>query len=386
MQLNQTRLAILILPALILLSSERLCAQSLGSVSSDQMRLIEQLSDADWDVREGATLELMSVDPSLLPELAQLAARSASVDTRLRLRRICLEMFRTQRLGPARAFLGIRNTPAVWGATSGLPSVDEGLPVGHQGLLVDHVINGTAAEKAGLLPRDLVIAIDGERAMIDQQQNYLTSLIGAKRPGALCVFSVIRGARERLFAMNPESGNVPTDFAGAVVDIVTNDQNPLLAPHTCGLKVVDVKQIAPVYGVETGDIITTVDMIPFEPATAMAQWQQWLDGTLNTEAAVAEWNSAVPPRPPIGHFRAKIPTLGVLRGGELLEIEARLGRWPRHLERDNPNPFQPQRAKREDDTERAFKAWWRERVNADSEVSDDALRASLYWRMELEGN
>ncbi len=368
-----------------LVTSQGLRAQGSIEDRTQQRRFLAQLDHQNWEAREAATAELMAADPSLLPDLVSYASGDVSFDTRMRLRKICQELYRTQRMGPSRAFLGIQNQPLSWTTALAMQSIQQPIPVGHHVLVVSNVIDGTAAEEAGLKRGDMLVAIDGERALLgtgDAQR--LTDLIGKKRPEALCNFSVLRDATQLVLDIGSRATLTPQYFAGMTVKPITAQAYPVLAPNTCGLRIEDLGGVDPSVGIQVGDVITTVDRVPFEPRTAQAQWDSWTNGLFDADAAVAAWNQSVPPLPPIGILQKKTTSMTVLRGGQLLEVRARLGRWPRHLLRDDQNRANRNAIERDKEIRAAFDVWWQERVPPIGGGTDDSVRASLYWRMELD--
>lgn len=368
-----------------MMTPQGLRAQGSSEDRSNQRRFLAQLDNQNWEARETATAELMSADPSLLPDLVSYASSDISFDTRMRLRKICQELYRTQRLGPSRAFLGIQNQPLSWTTALALPTVQHPIPVGHHVLVVSNVIDGTAAEEAGLMRGDMLVAIDGERALLnDSDAQRLTDLIGKKRPEALCNFTVVRDTVQLVLDIGSRATLTPQYFAGMKVKPITAQEYPILAPNTCGLRVEDLGDIEPSLGIQVGDVIATVDRMPFEPRTAQVQWDSWTNGVFDVDAAVAVWNQSVPPLPPIGIMQKKTTCMTVLRGGQLLEVRARLGRWPRHLLRDDQNRANRNAIERDKEIRAAFDAWWQERVPPIGGGTDDSVRASLYWRMELD--
>jgi len=368
-----------------LLTPCRLFSQDTGSERSKQPQHLAQLDHKDWEVREAATAELMSSDPSLLPDLVSYAAGDVSFDTRMRLRKVCQELYRTQRMGPSRAFLGIQNQQMSWTTALAVPSINHPIPVGHHVLVVSNVIDGTAAEEAGLKPDDMLVAIDGERALIDSaDQSRLTDLIGKKRPEALCNFSVIRGAEQQFLDIGRRGSLSPRYFAGMKVKLITAADYPVLAPGTCGLRVIDIGDVEPSIGIQIGDVIAMVNRVPFEPRSAQAQWDSWIGGSFDADVAATAWNQSVPPLPPMGLLQKRSTSMTLLRGGQLLEVRARLGRWPRHVLRDDQNRINRAAIERDKEIRAAFDVWWQERVPSIGGGVDDSVRASLYWRMELD--
>lgn len=64
-----------------------------------------------------------------------------------------------------------------------------------EGLLINNVSAGSAAEKAGLQPDDVIIKVDG-KAVTDGQQNKLQEIIGRKRPGDVVKVTYKRNGKQ----------------------------------------------------------------------------------------------------------------------------------------------------------------------------------------------
>src|ERR1043166_8027366 len=133
------------------------------SAPPDTDRLINELRSPVWRVRDEATSTLMEKGTEIFDPLRKEFNRTRSYETRRRIKDIAREVYLTDKLGPPMAFLGISHN------AYDLRNVDEPrLEPGATALRIECVFPGTAADRAGIQPGDLLIAINGKRAMIEE--------------------------------------------------------------------------------------------------------------------------------------------------------------------------------------------------------------------------
>ncbi|GBD44838.1 Periplasmic serine endoprotease DegP [bacterium HR40] len=141
-----------------------------------------------------------------------------------------------------------------------------------RGALVNSVQPGSPAEKAGLRPGDVVVALDGQPV---NDPRDLARKVAAAGPGHRAQLAVVRDGKEQTFeielgtmpATTAEGKPVaPTPAAGrlglAVRPLLPEDREQLgLSPETTGVLVVSVEEDSPAAakGIRPGDVIAAVD-------------------------------------------------------------------------------------------------------------------------------
>jgi len=129
-----------------------------------------QLGDDDWRVRESATETLRAAGDRAVVPMARVARTAKDVEVLVRLRRVACERFWITRS----AFLGIQ-----------MNGMSEG------GVMVGTVLAGTAAERAGLRPGDVLAEFDGQ-ALGNIEIGELAKRIRACPPGRTVKVVVMR--------------------------------------------------------------------------------------------------------------------------------------------------------------------------------------------------
>ena len=140
------------------------------------------------------------------------------------------------------------------------------------GALVSSVAPGGAADKAGLRPGDVVLALDDQPI---ERSGDLAAMIGKSKPGDRVVLDVVRqGKRQQLRAVLAE---LPASVDSAVAPPAQRSEGRLgvavrpLAPEerqathlSSGLVVEEVSGVAQRAGIEPGDVILSVNGKPVE--------------------------------------------------------------------------------------------------------------------------
>lgn len=118
-------------------------------------RLLEELNDPRFRVRDQALRRLCQVQAEYLPRLAEHYRTQTSFEVKRRLRYASEYVFFRKQISGERGFLGIRPLPV-----AGVPDPATGKPI--DAIRIEMIIPGQAAEKSGMKPGDLIIAFDGK--------------------------------------------------------------------------------------------------------------------------------------------------------------------------------------------------------------------------------
>ena len=148
--------------------------------------LIDSLGSPDYDERRRATEVLKSKDKSFAVELKRIYRSEHDHEIRLRLLEIAEHLFMRTAQEQMGGFLGIS-----------LRAVDDRddprLSEGQAAIRVEQVLPGTAADRAGLRVKDLIIAVEDESLDIAKHDtSEFITLIGSKLPGTAIRLVVLR--------------------------------------------------------------------------------------------------------------------------------------------------------------------------------------------------
>ncbi len=128
------------------------------------------------------------------------------------------------------------------------------------GALVQDVMPGSAGERAGLRPYDLILAVDEVSVQSNQQ---LIGEISSRSPGEIARLRVLRDGRERILAA--ELDERPTAARRARTDDGSRQSRPSRVGDALGLQVRDIdRQASERYGIPatmTGVVITGVESL-----------------------------------------------------------------------------------------------------------------------------
>ena len=152
-----------------------------------------------------------------------------------------------------------------------------------RGALIASVDPGSAADKAGLRPGDVVLGVDGVRV---GESADLPRVIGDKRPGTKVRLDVWRDGKSReinavLDELNPEAGSTPQlgrgESTGGKLGL---NARPLTGQEAAqvgvagGLVVEAVNGPAARAGLQRGDVILAINN---QPVNSVEQFRQYLD-------------------------------------------------------------------------------------------------------------
>ena len=138
------------------------------------------------------------------------------------------------------------------------PALAEAFEIDEQqrGVLIAQVQNGSAAEKAGIEPGDIVISVDGEKVETTAQ---LRNQIGMRRIGESVKLSVLREGKTRI--IKAKIGEAVTTVASSS-DIHPFLEGAVLEPEEGGgIRIVNVEPGAPAlrFGLRQGDVILSAN-------------------------------------------------------------------------------------------------------------------------------
>jgi membrane-associated protease RseP (regulator of RpoE activity) len=145
--------------------------------------LVRQLGHSKYETREAAQKKLEALPAGALPIVAEAYRASDDPEVRMRLRAYGQAFFLKHEL-PRHgihppAFLGVSQT-------TGFD------PDGQAFIEVVQVIDGTAAQRAGIKPGDRIIALDGRRVDRADTVTQFSEAIKAHQPGKTVTLTIIR--------------------------------------------------------------------------------------------------------------------------------------------------------------------------------------------------
>lgn len=349
----------------------------LESTGPDLQRKIEDLSSPAWAVREDATWTLMDAGPERYDSLRAAFRNARHFDTRRRIKEIAREIYLTDRLGPPMAFLGISHNRYDLRCTDH-PRV----PPGCTALRIESVFPGTAADRGALRPGDLLVALNGKKATIDEPATNMTKWIASQKPGTRCRVGIVRGGE----GVRVEAGR-SKDFDWPLLGrlktrVVTHDDNPLVPEGGVGFLLLQGQRLGKDVFIKSGDLVIGLNdqLIPREQG----------DGALKTWAAQASKAAAavededvevriVGGRPQLVP-KTPGPSIQIVREARWLELDIRLGRRPIYL-RSAAQPAWPADPAAVEQATSAFETWWLDAFDPKGTLVEQASADPL-WRLE----
>lgn len=184
-----------------------------GEVSQRVGELIEQLCSRDFAAREAADAQLRKLGLASVEALSQAFKDHDDLETRLRIQQIAEFLYFWDKIIGKNGFLGIQHQDAAALFPAQQPR-DPRLKADHALFYIRRVIEGTAADKAGLREGDLIISVDGKTVpagpdLAKNAQNF-ADLIRTKLPGTVLTFELWRG--EQIETLPIEIGHRPPEF------------------------------------------------------------------------------------------------------------------------------------------------------------------------------
>ena len=341
-------------------------------------RLIEDLGSLDWRTRNAASHLLLNRGPELYEALKQAFRLTHRFEVRRRIKQIAREIHVGETLGPTSAFLGIQHT-----GQSVPYGVDARVPAESTAILIMEVFPLTAASVAGLQRGDLLVSLNGKRAVGKKTALGFTQWIGAQKPGTPCQLGVFRGGKGFVLSKRDTRKFSPKSFMRAKTRVRHYKNDPRIMPRNAGILLTDVARMEREFGLEKGDLIISLDgrSIPLEGAKAV--FADWVLGKPNwpkskSKAEVDQADEDEDERR--GKRRRYASSVQILRGCEYLELHAVLGRRPTFLPNGQTLPGQsnPQAVY---DARAQFEAWWEEWAGPDR-LSSDRFDAEADWRLD----
>ncbi len=326
---------------------------------------IDDLGSAHQDERDAASERLMQSGASLESPVWQAAALTNRFEVRRRIRQVMRELFLTQRLGPPPAFLGISYV----GYSIG-PAGDERVPAGSIALLINDIVLWSAASRAGLQRRDLVVALNGDRILPPESPLEIPRWIKKQPLGTSCMLGVIRGGSARVLSDRDTPGFDPRAFSKIAMEVVLPETDPRLTPGSAALRITDIARADPRLALEKDDLLVALDGRPLPPEEPLELLQRWAKGEWVGLKATGGAAAAVPLPPRVG----QMPSVQILRGGEYVTLEAVLGRRPTHLSGSASD-------RRGGVPAAEYEAWWIEWLSASGQT-DDPRDIDAAWRLE----
>jgi len=158
-------------------------------MAADIDRLIAQLGSPRYQERVAATDGLIEIGAPSFGKLRTAYHGTDDLEVRLRIERIVFTAYLDHHVYSRHAFLGISLQPYTPRAGDTVE-----LPPGTRGVAITNVIQDTAAERAGLQRKDVIIAADGQSlGRVADIVTTFSQTIASRPPGAHMTLSVARG-------------------------------------------------------------------------------------------------------------------------------------------------------------------------------------------------
>lgn len=344
-------------------------AQSDGDAGEIE-RMIRDLGDSRWRVRESATERLIDIGPSCFEALRAAFRETDRYEVRRRIRRIAEDIRLEQESAGQPGFMGIQMDPA-----SGRDPRGSGP---NRCIRVAGTIEGTAAERAGLRTGDLIVAINGKWFSDDFPSANFKTEIERLKAGGRCQIHLLRGGEgytiESLLQAVP-----PDELAALSVNSVTHEDDPRVAPGASGLRVEREDSATRALELRPGDLILGLNYELLPSSGPADHFKRWVSDIAQGVAGADRALSIEEPIPPIprGISRRDRPRRGpsmrVLRGGEIIAVTVTLGRRPPPLRAElGANRPAVQNSKE-------LSTWWHDVFDPLGLVTEGEARTTGIW-------
>jgi C-terminal processing protease CtpA/Prc len=238
-------------------------------------QLVGQLAHPRYAVREQATEVLCRLDESYLPLLVEQYHAEKRFEPKRRIRYITEYIFHREQIVGRNGFMGVKVhrqvIPEMTDPTNGRPA---------RGVLVQEVISGFPAERAGLENCDMIVALNGEALPEDPITDSFVRKVGSHRPNTLITLRVLRAGppRQVRVKLGPEPSSL----------LVGTRMVPLTAPEPTppqGVWILATEETSALAaaGLKSNELIRSIDGIPIGPS-GVGQ----LEGILRTQPPGAE--------------------------------------------------------------------------------------------------
>jgi len=168
-------------------AASRPATQPAVRLSADRVaELVGQLGHRRWADRDRAAATLKRGGLELLEPLAAGYKTHKACEIRLRIKEVVEHIVMAAEMSRAVGFLGIRQRLLTQIEARRLPEVKVGVAI-------VEVLRDTAAAAAGLLPGDVVLAVNGQRLEAVDDVNDFPKRIARFGPGAKITLEVLRG-------------------------------------------------------------------------------------------------------------------------------------------------------------------------------------------------
>ncbi|MCG3136390.1 MAG: hypothetical protein HJJLKODD_00222 [Phycisphaerae bacterium] len=175
---------------------------------------VEELAHPEYAVRQQAQEQLRALPIAALPHLHDIYLQLSDLEVRLQLASIAEDIACREVVMQSGGFIGIS-----WQPVDAVE--DSRVPRDQFGVIVQRVLPGSAAERAGLAIGDLLLSMDGEKLMLDPKEpRDFARQIGSVPPGKRIKFGVMRG--HRYFTVRLIVGHRPWTYIRS---------NPQLSPE-----------------------------------------------------------------------------------------------------------------------------------------------------------
>ncbi len=182
-------------------------ARAAGSSMSEEqvVDLVRRLKDPNWQVRERATDKLKKAGSETIKLLAIAYQVHRSPEIRLRIKAVVEHLVMRSEVHKSGGFLGVRQRLAT-------QADDRRIPAGRSGVMIVEVLEDTAAERAGLRRRDIILqlndkGIDGEAGVVE-----FTKAISTLEPGTEVRLTVLRDGK--VMTLTATLGQRPLEYVG----------------------------------------------------------------------------------------------------------------------------------------------------------------------------